>query len=167
MVNQGLLALKPLIPIFIGVHPISSKKSNSEALEKVKDHLRQGGNILIYPAGKVSKLQKIESHWVLRDFPWRAGIAKAIVSDAQKVYPVFVKASNSRFFYILRALSEKVSLVFLLRELSNSVGRSFKVFYGSEIESKEFSKMTPEATVQEIRSLVYDLELKTQKKESV
>jgi putative hemolysin len=153
VVNKGLLRLLPMKPVFIAVHPVSTQAKNDLAKKEIIDHLESGGNLLIYPAGKVAR----KFGDTIEDFPWRNGLADIIKETSANVVPIYVDAENSRFFYLIRRFFPKLSLLFLLRELKNSAGKSATVYIGKPIEKKELANFDNRKMVQEIRNQVYGL----------
>ena len=79
--------------ISIPVYPVSEKKANTTARKEIESHLISGGNILIFPAGRVA--QKLNNE--VTDMPWRNGIAQITKKCAKEVIPVFIDAENSNF----------------------------------------------------------------------
>lgn len=153
VVNSQIQKIKPLALISIPVHPISSGKRNEFARTQIREHLKNGGNILVFPAGKVGYL----NHGEPTDFPWRTGIAEIARDVAESVVPVYVDARNSRFFYFIRKLFPKLSLLFLLRCLRSHQGKTVSVLLGSSIPRSTFALLTPEELLDEVRFETYSL----------
>lgn len=151
VLNKKLLALTPLQEISFPVNPISSGIRNDEMKGVIKKHLEKGGNILIYPAGKVASRINGE----ITDAPWRIGIAELIKDSNVKVVPVFVKARNSDFFYTLRNFFPRVSLLLLLKELEKS--SVAEVIIGKPIFFHDKKSMGTSDLLNQMRNEVYSL----------
>lgn len=151
VLNKKLLALSPLREISFPVNPISSGIRNDEMKRVLKKHVEAGGNILIYPAGKVASRVNGE----IMDAPWRIGIADLIKDCNVKAVPVFVKARNSDFFYTLRNFFPRVSLLLLLKELEKS--SVAEVTIGKPIFFHNKKSMGATELLNQIRNEVYSL----------
>ncbi len=153
IVNRQLLQLKPLESISIGVHPVSSGKKNTEVHSQVINHLKNGGNILIFPSGKVG----FSSYGEVKDYAWRSGIAALAKEAALQVVPVYVNAKNSSFFYFIRKLFPKLSLLFLLRTLKDHCNKVIDVRVGTPMPVEYFKNHNPEEMTIELRRAAYEL----------
>ncbi len=152
VVNQQILKLKPLQPILIGVHPVSSQLRNDQALKEMKMHLAAGGNLLIYPAGKVAR--KIDG--VISDFPWRYGIAELMKANLNAIVPIYVEAQNSSFFYQLRNIFPKLSLLLLLRCLKTN-RQQVQAVIGPQLIADHLQTLSREELTLKVREKVYEL----------
>lgn len=151
--NQQLIKLKPLREDLLLVHPLSANKSNAEAKKQIANHLKHGGNILVYPAGKVGR--KING--VVEDFEWRTGLFPLLQNESQQVIPIFVHAQNSDFFYFIRRFFPKLSLLFILRSLAQRDGKEIQVHLGPAIKSKDLQGFSSKEGMDIIRNKTYEL----------
>jgi putative hemolysin len=153
VVNRELLKIKPLASCFIGINPISAKKPNDDARREISDHLCSGGNILVFPAGKVGTLRK----GVPTDFPWRTGIADILKQSARQAVPVFVDAKNGYFFDVGRKVLPKLNLLFLMGALNWRERKTVRVRIGSPIEVQTFANLRSDEIMEIIRKKTYSL----------
>lgn len=151
--NNQLLRLRPLQGDLIAVHPISAKMSNAEAKKQIVDHLETGGSILVYPAGKVARKKK----GVINDLEWRSGIFPIIQQHSKQVIPIFVNAENGNFFYFIRSLLPKLSMLFILRALTSRKNEIVKVIIGEPIESQTLQNFSASEGMTFLRSKTYQL----------
>jgi len=153
VVNQKLMALKTLVNIFIPVLPPSYSHDNDQGRQQMMEHLQRGGNLLLYPAGRVARKR---GHTVT-DEHWRYGGAALIQQHAQRVVPILVDAQNSDFFYWIRGFFPRLSLLFILRALIHRPSQEIRVYFGEPIPIQEFSGMSPVEMMQVLRVKTYQL----------
>lgn len=160
MVNDMLMNVEPLRDVFLPVNKFGSQ--GREAVEAINDALASDKQVLQFPAGLVSRLQKGGK---IEDLEWqKAFVAKAIEYD-RDIVPVKFEALNSRKFYKIASLRKRLGLkvnieqALLPGEVCKSRGKSFRIKFGNpiSIESLKASGKTPRAIAAEIRSLVYSL----------
>jgi putative hemolysin len=156
VVNQALMSLEPLSKIAIAVHPVSAGIRNREAREEMLTHLRQGGNLLIFPAGKVGKRVAGE----VEDSPWRHGISEVVLEAAEQVVPVLIQAKNGRFFYWVRDLFPRLSMLFLLRSLHRPLEAEVPVWVGEPISREDLQGLGPRGALDHVRVTMYGLPTK-------
>ena len=151
--NKELLKLKPLSQISIGVHALSTGKRNIIARNEIAEHLRNGGNLLIFPAGKVGILKNGDPS----DLPWQKGIADIIKRDARQVVPVLVDSKNNLMFYMIRKYFPKLNMLFLLRSLKTRKKVPINVYMGEPTNTSSYSELTAEELMNTIRYTTYAL----------
>lgn len=153
VVNHQIGRLTPMRGSLILVHPISSGRRNLEAREEMIQHLRDGGNILLYPAGKVARAV----NGVVQDYEWRLGSAEILQQHAQHVVPILVDAHNSQFFYRMRDLFPRLNLLFILRELHTRASHPTAVYLGRPIPRSEIQAMPAGTVMKYLRHRLYNL----------
>ena len=150
--NKDLLALKPLSDILIPVNTISTGRANAEARQEIIEHLRSGGNLLVYPAGKVGTMKRGRPF----DFPWRTGIAEILKDEARAAVPIYVAAKNAKFYYAARRVFPKLGLVFLMSALTWRRDRGpIEVRVGTPIGRDVFEAMNPTDILALVRTAAY------------
>jgi putative hemolysin len=153
VMNKALVQLPPLASIAIPTHPISAGQRNEVARKALAEHLKKGGNVLVFPAGKVAR----KTNEGVVDFPWRYGIGELIRDHARSVAVVHVSARNSRFFYWVRRFSERLSMSVFAYELARRRQGRVPIYVGPLIPSVEFKGQKAEAIVARLRSDAYAL----------
>jgi len=112
LANRVLLSLPPLAPALIPVDVFGSGGAR-EALRGAGEWLDQGGCLLVFPAGEVSRLGPRG----LRDAPWRRGFVSLAQRHQAPVLPVHVTGRNSVWFYGASMLHPALGTLMLPREL--------------------------------------------------
>jgi putative hemolysin len=102
--------------------------ANSRGLRVAIEHLKDGGLLVVFPAGEVS-------HWQWRprrvaDSRWNSSAARLATATNATVVPVYVPGRNSAPFCVAPA---RVRTAMLLRELLNKRGSRVEVRIGSPI----------------------------------
>jgi len=138
--------------IFIPVHPPRQREANVRGHNLVVEHLRRGGNVLVYPAGRVAF--KIGGH--IQDSPWSQAVAKLIRKTSAQVVPVAVRAENSKRFYFIRRYFPRLSLLLLLRELKDSRGVA-RVYVGAKVAPERLMTSTAAELTELLRGEVDSL----------
>ena len=110
--NDLLTAIEPLHPVLLPVVNMGGGTART-ALLAIKEHLKQEGALIIFPAGEVSRLGAKG----VRDCEWQSGFIKLATSTRAPILPVFVAGRNSLFFYSLSMLARPLSTIWLVREM--------------------------------------------------
>jgi putative hemolysin len=107
--------LRPyLIPIeFDGAS--SALRTNVEAKRAAVRHLREGGTLLIFPAGRVSTAAKMFG--TATDAPWKLFTGRLIEVSGATVVPIFCEGQNGWLFHFVSKFSEGLREALLMREV--------------------------------------------------
>lgn len=137
MANFLLQKVEPLKDYFIPVNPFDNKdlKSSFAGIKASLDHLKDGGGLGIFPAGEVSTYKFEEGK--IRDKPWAEAAMKMIQRADVPVVPIYFKARNSAFFYLLSLLHPSLRTVRLPSELRSQRNKSIRIRIGRAISTKE------------------------------
>lgn len=137
MANFLLQKVEPLKDYFIGVNPFENKdlKSSYSGVKATLDHLKEGRGLGIFPAGEVSTYKFEEGK--IRDKPWEESAMKMIQKAGVPVIPIYFKARNSAFFYLLSLLHPSLRTAKLPSELRKQKNKSIRIRIGRQISVKE------------------------------
>ncbi|HIF9274854.1 TPA: lysophospholipid acyltransferase family protein [Photobacterium damselae] len=157
--NELLYSIPELRDIFIPVDVFSTTKAkvtNSNALNEGREHLKNGGVLLVFPAGAVSTQQADN---VIDDLPWRHSAAKLAIETGAIVCPVYIQGQNSRAFYRAKKIHSLLGTCMLGRELLNKSGTCLGVAVGDLVKPATLYhyKTIPQVTAY-LRMLTYSLE---------
>ena len=162
LVNDILLNVVNLEPLFVGVNKVGGQTKN--AIAAIEEAYAGDLALLVFPAGLVSR--KIDGKIV--DLDWK----KSFVSKAKKykkdVIPVYIDGKNSNFFYNLAHWRQKlgvkfnIGMLYLVDEFFAQRGQRVVIKVGERIPYTQFDNTKTEVQwAAEVKQLVYDL--KTQK----
>lgn len=119
--NELLMAIAPLHPLLLPVDALQGRTARDN-LRRIEAHLGDGGALVIFPAGEVSRLGARG----VRDGAWRSGFLRMARRANADIVPVYVDGRNSAFFYAVSLLARPLSTLLLIREMfrqaRNSVG---------------------------------------------
>lgn len=157
IVNDILMAVEPLRPIFI---PVNKHGSQSHAsVEAFNEAFSSSMPLLTFPAGLCSRRIKGE----ITDLEWKSNFVKKSIASERDIVPVHCEGRLSNFFYNLSIIRNKlgvkanVEMLYLVDEMFKQMGNDFNVTFGSPIPYKELKDMPLREAVAYIRRESYAL----------
>lgn len=151
VVNEQLMAISALRPMFIPVMPPSHRFDNREGLAEMEQHLASGGNLLLYPAGKIA----MKKNGVIQDLPWQLGSVDLLRTHARRIIPVLVEAENKNWFYLIRQYFPRISQALILRALIDRPPTDAKIYFSKPVSPSELSHLNNAAFMQNLREATY------------
>lgn len=156
-VNDFLLYLPGMRPLFIPIDKVHKNTKNIDALERAF----AGDNTLLYfPAGLCSR--RIKGKIV--DLEWKPTFIKKAVRYQRDVVPVYFDAKNRRRFYTLANLRKRLGIKFnfemalLPAEMYAKRGKSCRLVVGCPIPYSTFDdRYTAKEWAAKVREHVYRL----------
>ena len=100
-------------------------------------HLKDGHPLGIFPAGEVSTYKDGK---LIVDKPWEVAVMKLARRAEVPIVPIYFHAKNSRMFYLLSRISDKLRTAKLPSELFTQKHRTIKVRIGKPISINEQSE---------------------------
>ena len=157
-VNDILMNIKGLDNIFI---PINKHGANSkDAARQMSDAYFSDNQILMFPAGLVSRKQK----GIIRDLEWKNNFIKKAIEFKRDIIPVHINGRNTNFFYNLANLRKRlrikanIEMLYLADEVYKQRGKTLVITFGKPISWEEISKEKNKSKSAEvIKELVYNL----------
>ncbi len=134
VVNDFLMHIKPLEPIFVPVNKVGNM--NRTNLTKFEEAYSSQSQILYFPAGLCSRL--IDGKII--DLEWKTSFIKQAIKYNRKIVPVYFSGENSKFFYRLAKLRKffkikfNIEMCFLPDEMFKKKNAIFEVFVGEPVE---------------------------------
>lgn len=158
IVNDVLMHLENLQPLFVGVNKIGKKASHS--LRRV-DETFAGDNLLcIFPAGLVSRKIKGE----VKDLKWKKTFVTRSIKYDKIIIPVYIDGKLTNFFYNLSNFRKKVGIkaniemLYLVNELYKQNNKKIKIKFGKPLLSKNFDdSKSHDEWAQYVKEKVYQL----------
>ena len=137
--NELLWAIEPLRPLLLPVNNMGggTPKENMMAIEM---HIKDGGVLLIFPAGEVSRL----SATGVKDGRWRSGFLKFARKHQAPILPIHVDGKNSAFFYGLSMLAKPLSTIWLVHEMFKQHEQEVRLRIGKAISFESYSNLPVE-----------------------
>ena len=135
--NFLLHRVESMKPYVMPVNPFETHKDAKSSLMGFKtalQHLRDGHPLGIFPAGEVSTYR--DGRLVV-DKPWEVAAMKLVKKAEVPVVPIYFHAKNSKLFYRLAKISDKLRTAKLPSELLTQKERLIKVRIGNPISIKD------------------------------
>jgi putative hemolysin len=142
LTNRVLGQLPELAPFCFFIDPFErqeSRRANGRALKQAIDHVREGGLLLVFPAGEVSHFDlRLRA---IRDPEWMSTAARLVRITGAKTVPILVRGANSLKFQMLGMVHPRLRTAALPAELLNKRGQTVEVLIGSPIEASRLETM--------------------------
>jgi putative hemolysin len=127
-VNDLLMSVPGLRPLFI---PINKHGKNKENARLIDETFASDKVILFFPAGLVSRKQKIGGQTVIMDLEWKNTFIKKAKKYRRDIIPVYVDGRNSDWFYNLSTWRKRLG-----------IGANIEMLYLVDEMMKQFNKTT-------------------------
>jgi putative hemolysin len=134
--NDLLAVLDPLKPVMLPVNNMGGNTPKGN-LANIKQHLKQDGALIIFPAGEVSRFGPTG----IKDGKWQSGFVKIAKSAEAPILPIFVAGRNSAFFYSISFLAKPLSTVWLVREMFKQSHNTVDARVGNPIPHEIYSRV--------------------------
>lgn len=134
--NQVLSAIKPLEDYLLPVDNMG-RKTHKDQLDAINRYLDNGGAVIIFPAGEVSRLKNFR----VIDRAWSRGFLRMAEKTQSPILPIFVRAKNSQFFYFCSMVSKPLSTLLLVREMFYHKGHSVSFVIGEQIPIRNIATL--------------------------
>jgi len=148
MANYILHAIPEMRDDFIFVDPFGSTGSARANLKPIKEcmaWLKQGGLLIVFPAGEVSGYDRRANR--VRDNVWSPSIAAIIRKTEATVVPMFFPGRNSTLFNAAGVIHPRLRTLMLVRQLINTRGRRLLVRIGSPLTWKNLEGVATDDAV--------------------
>jgi putative hemolysin len=134
LANGFLKRIPELGELFIGVDPYAgfdSVSKNRSPMREAVRWLRNGGMLVVFPAGDVSRFQPDKLR--ISDDKWDASIPRIARMTSATVIPMHFAGCNSLLFHFLGMIHPRLRTLLLPRELLNKRDHCFPVTIGKSI----------------------------------
>lgn len=160
IVNDLLMHMEPIAGLWA---PVSKTgRLSREQAEQQQLMWESECDVLTFPAGACSRLQRLDGKWQVCDLEWQKNFVKRAVEYHRNVVPVYFEGHNSRFFYTLAFLRKmlhiklNIEMLYLVDEMYGAHGKHFKVHVLPPIHWSRFDNTrTPKQWAQYVKSIVY------------
>ena len=121
-------------------------RNNLQTRKDAVSHLKEGGCVIIFPAGAISLAPKIIDNAV--DTEWKKFVAKMASVPDTTVLPFYFEGKNSFLFQFARRISQTLGYSLMFREIKRRIGSRLPVIMRQPISSNDLavfddrSKMT-------------------------
>lgn len=158
IVNDVLLHLENLRPLFVGVNKHGKNAANS--LLKIEETFKGDELLCIFPAGLVSRKQKKK----VRDLTWRKTFVTRSKKYNKTIIPVYLDGELSNFFYNLYkirntiGIKANIEMLYLVNELYKQKDKHIEIIFGTPIPASDLdNSRTDLEWAAHIKEKVYEL----------
>lgn len=166
VVNDLLMAVKPLRPVFLPIN--KNGRQSRESIAKVDRAFQGDDPIIIFPAGLVSRLRRVpfggeRRKKMIHDLQWQKSFVVKAVKSGRDIVPVFFSGTNSMDFYRKANLRKRLGIKFNLeqillpREIFHNQGATFTVFVGMSSPASAFDLSDAQGIARALSEEVYRL----------
>lgn len=135
-------------------------QGNLRGLRQALKHVREGGLLMVFPAGTVSHLHLSAGR--VCDPPWSASVARLLRMCGCPITPIHFGGGNSAIFQTLGLLHPRMRTAMLSRELLNKRHRVIPVTIGRPIPAELVAEQDDDAALASfLRLSTYALEARS------
>lgn len=160
IVNELLMFIKPIAGLWAPVNKTGSL-SKEQVLQQ-QAMWESGTDVMTFPAGACSRLQRINHTWRIQDLEWQKNFIQRAREYHRDIVPIYFEGQNSRFFYALAYIRKllripfNIEMLYLVDEMYGARGKHFRVHVLPPIPYTTFdNSRTPKQWAQYVKSIVY------------
>ena len=160
IVNELLMYLEPINELWAPVNKVG-RLSKEQALEQQR-MWESESDVLSFPAGICSRLQRIDGKWQIQDLEWQKNFVQRAKEYQRDIVPIYFEGQNSRFFYALAYIRKllhiklNIEMLYLVDEMYGAHGKHFKVHVLPPIPYTTFdNSRTPKQWAQYVKEQIY------------
>lgn len=161
IVNDLLMFMEPLAGLWAPVNKVG--RLTKEQAQQQHALWESETDVLTFPAGICSRLQRIEGKWQIQDFEWQKNFIQRAREYQRDIVPIYFEGRNSKFFYTLAYIRKllhiklNIEMLYLVDEMYGAHGKHFKVHVLPPISytSLDTSK-SPKEWAAYIKQIVYN-----------
>ena len=158
-VNDILKNISNYGDVFVAVNKLGAASAGS--LRTMEEIFRQGGAVLIFPAGLVSRKQ----NGIVRDLSWKKSFVTQAIDHKRLVQPVFIEGENSPFFYNFASWRKKIGIkaniemVLLPDEMFRANKKTIRIHFGKPFSYQVFdTSKSHKAWADKVNQYIYSKE---------
>jgi putative hemolysin len=154
MANDWLASIRPMADDFVGVRTFGDGRSaNVRPLRDAVRWLRDGGALIVFPAGAVSHLHACAG--LVADPEWHDGAARLAKLTDATVLPCHLSGRNSALFQAAGLFSPWLRTALLPRELLRQRGARVEVRVGRPFEPSHVAGLDANDMTRRLREIAY------------
>lgn len=161
IVNELLMYLEPINGLWAPVNKVG--RLTREQAQEQQRMWESETDVLTFPAGACSRLQRIDGKWQIADLEWQKNFVQRAREYQRDVVPIYFEGHNSRFFYLLALLRKwlhikvNIEMLYLVDEMYGAHGKHFRVHVLPPIPYTTFdTSRTPKEWAEYVKQHVYE-----------
>lgn len=145
LTNEMLSLIPEFAGLFVGVDVLNQNKAqyNAKGIREITKHLSQGGALLVFPAGTVSRIHL--PSFKINDAPWSPLISRLARKYSAPVMPVFVEGRNSYPFYLSAYIHKRLRTLLLPRAMVSKAGETVRLHLSSPIAATDINRINDDS----------------------
>ncbi len=120
-------------------HEDDAIKKNVQARKDALEHVKSGGCLILFPAGRVAHSETLFSDAV--DGEWTNFLARLVTRGKAAVIPMFFHGQNSRIYLMAAKLSPTLRQALLMHEVVRSLNTDMRPVVGDPIPFEEMEAL--------------------------
>jgi putative hemolysin len=138
-VNDILKNISNYGDVFVAVNKLGAASAGS--LRTMEEIFRQGGAVLIFPAGLVSRKQE----GLVRDLSWKKSFVTQAIDHKRMIVPTYIEGQNSNFFYNFAywrkriGIKANIEMLFLPDEMFRANKKTIRIHFGKPFSYEVFN----------------------------
>jgi len=159
IVNELLMYMEPINELWAPVNKVGHL-TKEQAAEQQR-MWESEADVLTFPAGACSRLQRIRGKWKICDLEWQKNFIQRAREYKRDIVPIRFEGQNSRFFYALAYLRKmlhiklNIEMLYLVDEMYGAHGKHFRVHVLPPIPYTAFDNTrTPKEWAQYVKEIV-------------
>ena len=160
IVNELLMYMEPINSLWAPVNKVG-RLTKEQAAEQQR-MWESETDVLTFPAGACSRLQRLDGHWQIRDLEWQKNFIQRAREYQRDIVPIYFEGRNSKFFYTLAYIRKKlgiqlnIEMLYLVDEMYGAHGKHFKVHVLPPIPYTTFDPTkSPKEWAQYVKEQIY------------
>jgi len=156
--NEMLNLIPNMRPVMLGINVFG--RNTREKAAKIEELFQSDTQIMIFPAGEVSRKQK----GIISDTVWQKTFITKAIQYKRDVIPVHISGRNSRLFYFVANLRKSLGIrtyietAFLPREMMSQRNSTVTLTIGKPIRYDSFTEARSHSEwAGEVKRIVYSL----------
>ena len=159
IVNELLMYMEPINELWAPVNKVGhlTKEQAAEQQQMWESET----DVLTFPAGACSRLQRLDGKWQIKDLAWHKNFIQRAREYKRDIVPIYFEGRNSRFFYALAFIRKllhiklNIEMLYLVDEMYGAHGKHFKVHVLPPIPYTTFDhSKTPNEWAQYVKEIV-------------
>ncbi len=150
--NSFLAQFDNLKDIIIPVDNMNGKM-DKETVKSIYQALEEEKAVIIFPSGEVSRAKPNG----IKDTPWKNGFLKIASKMQAPILPIYIKAKNSKNFYLLSMINRSLATATLPHEMFKAKGKHIQFSIGKTIpfDAYNLPNISQKETVKLLRKHFY------------
>ena len=126
-----------------------AKRLNIDTARKAKNHLLDGGSLIIFPSGSVSTAKTLKSE--ARDDTWKTFPAKLVHQTKSDILPIYFDGKNGILFHLFASKIKNQTLKYssYIHETKKKIGEEIHIYPGKLMKYEDLCHMTDRKSLME------------------